>query len=139
MDCLFCKFASKEIPNSNIFYEDEAAMAFLDIHPLTKGHAMVIPKEHAQNILDLPENMVGPVFLAVKEVTALLQASFSPDGFTIGINQGRISGQAIDHLHVHIIPRYNGDGGKSIHSIVSAPPLESLEEIRSQIVRSTQK
>ncbi|MCK9187427.1 MAG: HIT family protein [Candidatus Colwellbacteria bacterium] len=132
MDCLFCKIASKEIPSS-VIYEDDVALAFLDLHPLAPGHALVIPKIHAENILDLPEELIGPFFQSVKKVTALIKEKLAPRGFTIGINQGRIGGQAIDHLHVHIIPRFEGDGGGSLHSVVKNPPKESLEEIQAKI------
>ena len=116
MDCLFCKIIKKEIP-AEIIYEDNNAIGILDIHPLTPGHTMVLPKTHAENILDLPDDQVSPIFLAVKRVTEKLKNSHNPAGFTIGINHGRISGQVVDHLHIHVIPRFSGDGGKSIHSI----------------------
>src|SRR3989338_1074160 len=117
MYCLFCKIVSREIPSEKIF-EDDAAFAFLDIHPLAPGHTVVIPKVHAQNILDLPEAAVGPLFSVVKKITAALNSALKPHGFTIGINHGKVSGQAIDHLHIHVIPRFEGDGGGSLHSVV---------------------
>ncbi len=132
-DCLFCRIAAKEL-SAAVFYEDEATVAFLDIHPRSPGHAMIIPKKHYENIIDLPEAEVGPLFVAVKKVTELLQKTLQPRGFTIGINHGKVSGQEIDHLHVHVIPRYDRDGGGSIHSVVNNPPQESLEEIRSKIL-----
>ncbi len=133
MDCLFCKIINKTIP-AEIVYEDKDALAFLDIHPRAPGHTMILPKTHAENLLDLPNNKTGPVFTAVKKVTALLKKSLKPDAFTIGINNGRVSGQIIDHLHIHIIPRWKDDGGKSIHSVVDNPPKKSLDEIRKKIV-----
>jgi histidine triad (HIT) family protein len=132
MDCLFCKIASKEIASS-VIYEDDAALAFLDLHPIAPGHALVIPKIHAENILDLPDEEVGNFFKSVKKVTALIKEKLDPTGFTIGINHGRIGGQAIDHLHVHVIPRFEGDGGGSLHSVVKNPPKDSLEDIRKKI------
>lgn len=137
MDCLFCKIADKKIA-SEIIYEDEKVLVFLDISPLSKGHAVVIPKKHAENIIDLPAEEVLPVFSAVKKVTALLQEKLSPKGFTIGINHGRVGGQLVDHLHIHVIPRYEGDGGGSLHSVVKNPPKESVSEIRKEIVGSNQ-
>ncbi len=116
MDCLFCKIIKKEI-SSEVVYEDDNALAVGDAHPLSMGHTLVLPKIHAENLLDLPEDEIGPVFLAVKKITEKLKRQFNPQGFTIGINHGRISRQAIDHLHIHIIPRYESDGGGSIHSI----------------------
>ncbi len=133
VDCLFCKIGSKEIP-AEVVYEDDATLAFLDINPLAPGHTMIIPKKHSENILDLPQELVGPVFASVKKMTLILNKVLMPDGFTIGINHGRVSGQAIDHLHIHIIPRFKGDGGTSLHSIVHNPPKETLEEIKSKIL-----
>lgn len=135
MDCLFCKIASREIP-ALVVYEDEAAVGVLDVNPRAPGHTMIIPKQHSENLLDLPEDAVGPVFRAVQGVTALLKQALAPDGFTIGINHGRVSGQSVDHLHIHVIPRWSGDGGGSVHSVVSNPPKETLEAMRDKILKS---
>ena len=132
MDCLFCKIANKEIP-SLIVYEDDWSVGFLDNDPLSFGHVLVIPKSHAENIIDLKENLVGRLFGAVKTVTEALDEALKPQGFTIGINHGSISGQTVDHLHIHIIPRYKGDKGGSIHSVVKNPPTEPKELAQSKI------
>ena len=122
----------KEI-SSEIVYEDDFALGVLDVNPRSLGHTMILPKTHAENILDLPDDYIGPVFQAVKRVTELLKKSFNPDGFTIGINHGQASGQVVDHLHVHIIPRWLDDRGETIQSLVNNQPKESLEEIRDLI------
>ena len=131
-DCLFCKIAAKAIPGE-IVYEDDHAFAILDIMPGGLGLAMVIPKVHAANILELPEGEVGPVFSAMKKMTARLQEVLAPDGFTIGINHGDVSGQTVKHLHVHILPRFEDDGGSSIHSIVNRPPKEALSDLAARL------
>jgi histidine triad (HIT) family protein len=139
MDCLFCKIAAKEI-SSSIIYEDDHTLAFLEIHPRSPGHTMVIPKVHAPTLVDLPDAEVGPLFAAVKKVAALLKRApldangQAPDGITIGMNQGRASGQEVDHLHVHLMPRWHNDGGSAIQSVVNNPPQESREEILKQIL-----
>ncbi|MDO8585257.1 MAG: HIT family protein [bacterium] len=132
MNCLFCNIATKEI-SARIVYEDDATLAFLDIHPRTMGHTVIIPKTHTENIVMAPEALITPTFLTVKKITVMLQHTLSPKGFTIGINHGRISGQAVDHLHVHVIPRYEGDGGGSIHSVVNYSSLLSLDEVAAKI------
>lgn len=132
MDCLFCKIIKKEIP-AEIIYEDDQSLAILDVNPRAPGHSMVMPKIHSQTILDLPENKLGLLFETVKKVASLIQNGLKPEGFTIGINHGRISGQVIDHLHVHIIPRFKDDGGGSVHGVVNNPPKESLEKIKNLI------
>ena len=135
--CLFCKIAAKEI-SSKIVYENEHVLAFLDATPRAMGHTLVISKVHAPNILDLPDdgpnNEIGPLFSAVKHVDDMLSRSLNPDGMTIGINQGRASGQEVDHLHVHLLPRWHNDGGHSIQSVVDKPPQESLDEVLKKIV-----
>ncbi len=135
MDCLFCKIAQKDIP-ADIVYEDDKVLGFLDIHPLAPGHAVIIPKVHAENILDLDSQMIAPVFESVKTLTGVLNKALNPQGFTIGINHGKVSGQAVNHLHVHIIPRFSGDGGKSLHSVVNNPPKNSLKEIKEKILKT---
>lgn len=134
-NCIFCKIINKEIPAS-IIYEDKESFAFLDVHPRSSGHTMVLPKVHAENIIDLPLEKIEPVFKTVKNITTLLKEKIKPDGFTIGINHGKVSGQAIDHLHIHIIPRWLDDAGKSIHDVVNNPPKEDTEKIKEKILEN---
>jgi Diadenosine tetraphosphate (Ap4A) hydrolase and other HIT family hydrolases len=134
-DCLFCKLAQHQI-QSAIIYEDEMIAAILDIHPIAPGHTFIIPKEHFFSVLDLNQKYFSPLWEGIIKVEKMLTNAFHPDGFTIGINQGRSAGQAIDHLHIHIIPRFLNDGGKSLHSVVFNPPQENLEEIKNKILKS---
>jgi histidine triad (HIT) family protein len=135
MDCLFCKIISKEIP-AQIVYEDAAALGFLDINPRAPGHTVIIPKVHCATILDLGDKSIGPVFAAVRNAANMLKKTFSPDGFTIGINHGASAGQVVEHFHIHVIPRFKNDGGSSIHSVVLNPSEESLESIKEKILKS---
>ncbi len=130
--CLFCKIRDRSVP-AMIVYEDDKTLAFLDVMPRSSGHALVVPKLHAATIVDLPESEIQPLFSAVKKVIALLTKAIAPDGVTIGINQGEASGQVVGHLHVHIMPRFNGDGGGSVQSAVHNPPEDSLEAIAAKI------
>ena len=132
MDCLFCKIINREIP-AEIVYEDEQVLAFLDIYPRSPGHTVVIPRVHATTIVDLPYVEINPLFSVVKRVTARIDAALTPQGFTIGLNHGSVSGQTVPHIHVHIIPRYDGDGGGSIHSVVDYHTDESLASVGSKI------
>ena len=134
MECLFCRLALKTIP-SEVIHEDADTLAFLDIHPKAPGHTVVIPKIHSENLIKLPEDRVGPLFQSVRVVSAMINQTLKPDGFTIGINQGKVSGQVVDHLHVHIIPRFLNDGGSSIHSVVNNAPKVSLKEIAQKIIK----
>lgn len=132
LDCLFCKIASGQIQSHSI-YEDDHAFAFLDISPRAQGHTMVISKYHAPTLLELPDTEIAPLFIAVKKVAGMLQKTLEPDGFTMGINHGSVSGQTVDHLHFHIIPRWHNDGGKSLHSVVNSPVQEDLGKLAQKI------
>ncbi len=135
-ECLFCKIAAKKIPAA-IIYEDGRTLAFLDIRPRSPGHTMVVPKVHAPTLAALPDGEIAPLFAAVKKVAGLLMEKLAPDGITMGVNQGRASGQEVDHLHVHLMPRWHGDGGGSVQSAVHNEPKESVEEIQKKIVGKT--
>jgi histidine triad (HIT) family protein len=137
MDCLFCKIAAKEITDS-IVHEDDTTVAFLDINPRAPGHTLIIPKDHCESILDLKEEQIEPVFSAVKRMTGILKKALAPDGFTIGVNHGRHAGQVIDHLHIHVIPRWKDDGGTSVNSVVLNQTGESLESIKEKILKASQ-
>jgi len=131
--CLFCKIAAKQIP-AHVIREDGHTLAFLDIHPRSPGHAVVIPKFHAPAIVGLPDEEVRELFIAVKNVAQLLMKSLEPDGITIGINQGRASGQEVDHLHVHLMPRWHNDGGGSVQSVVENGGTETVEAVKKKIL-----
>jgi len=133
MDCLFCKIVNKEIP-AEIIYEDNHTLAFLDIHPKTPAHVLIIPKKHYASIMEVDGLEIGPLFATVKKIAIMLNDKFKPDGLSIGINQGRAAGQEVDHLHIHILMRYKNDKGGSIQSIVDNPPKESLKEIKNKIL-----
>ncbi len=124
MECLFCKIVNGDIPCSKVYKNDEV-LAFLDIKPHAKGHTVVIPKKHAVTVFSV-DNM-GPLMNAVKEVMLLLKEKLQPDGFNVGWNHGKAGGQVVEHLHIHIFPRYDGDGGGSMHSIVNSGG--SVEEV----------
>ncbi|MEK7212643.1 MAG: HIT family protein [Patescibacteria group bacterium] len=132
MNCLFCKIINKEIP-AQVVYEDERTLAFLDIMPKAPGHTMVMSKTHAPRLVDLPETEVGPLFATVRKIAELLVRVLHADGLTMGINQGEISGQTIPHLHIHLLPRFKGDGGRSIHSVVDNRPAETVENIAKKL------
>jgi histidine triad (HIT) family protein len=136
MNCIFCKITSKEV-DAYVFYESKNFLAVLDIHPHAPGHTLVMPKNHIENFVDLPENLFEEFTKTIKEVILLLRKAFQTNDFTIGINEGPLAGRAIPHLHVHIMPRFPNDQGGSIHSVVKNPPKESLSEIYEKIKKCT--
>ena len=132
MDCLFCKIANKEI-GSEVIYENDKILAFLDIRPRSDGHMVIIPKTHAEGVVDLEDEYLSAVLLASKIIMAKIKKALNPDAFTIGANVGRASGQEIDHFHFHIIPRWKNDGGHSLQSVVGRPPSEDVKIIADKI------
>jgi histidine triad (HIT) family protein len=132
MECLFCKIVSGSIP-VKLVGEGPGFMAFLDIHPRSSGHTLVIPKKHYENILDIPSREAGDFFQDVRAVVELLNRTIRPDGFTIGINHNLAAGQEVDHLHVHIIPRFKNDAGGSVQGVVSNQTGGSLDEVLEKI------
>ena len=108
MSCIFCSIAAGEIPSFKI-YEDELVLAYLDINPFTRGHTLVIPKQHVAGLLDADDALLGEIMKRVKRVAAHLKAALSCDGFNILQNNGEAAGQTVYHLHFHIIPRYAGE------------------------------
>ncbi len=130
-DCIFCKIVKKEIPSYKI-YEDENFLAFLDVYPHAKGHTVIIPKEHVNLISELNDEKSKNLMIIVKKVMKIIQEKLNPSGFNVGWNSGETAGQVVPHLHIHITPRYVGDGGGSIHSIVKNPGEMSVEEVFKQ-------
>lgn len=126
--CIFCKIVKEEIPCYKV-YEDKDNLAFLDIQPCAQGHTVVISKTHAATIAELDNDKLQSLILAVKKATAKITGKMHPAGFTIGINHGEISGQTVPHLHIHIFPRYPGDGGGSVHSVIKNPGARPVDEI----------
>ena len=120
MDCLFCKIVAKEIPNYTV-YEDNQVLAFLDIFPCAKGHTVVIPKQHYGSLWDMNTETFQLLAAGLRAAAGRVQARLKPDGMNIGINNEPVAGQAVPHAHWHILPRYLGDGGGSMHSIIKNP------------------
>lgn len=113
-DCLFCKIVSGIAP-SNSVYEDEHTYAFLDIHPINRGHTLVIPKLHHVNIYDTPVDIFQSVMKTVHMLAPKIKQAVGAEGINIGINNDSTAGQLVFHLHAHIIPRFTGDGHGAWH------------------------
>lgn len=107
-DCVFCAIAAGEIPCFKVF-EDDFALAYLDINPFSEGHTLVIPKAHTTGLLDTPEETLAALLARVKKVAAHIKTALGCDGFHILQNNGAAAGQTVGHIHFHIVPRRNGD------------------------------
>ncbi len=129
-DCIFCSIVAKK-NKAYIVYEDGHTMAFLDVYPSVSGHLMVIPKKHGVTIQDYESEELGMVMGTVSRMTKILEKSYNTNEFTIGINHGEPSG--VPHLHVHLLPRYQGDRGGVIQSIVKTETRDKFEEVVKKI------
>ncbi len=126
--CIFCKIIREEIPCHKI-YEDKDSLAFLDIKPHALGHTVVIPKNHVETVFELSEWEAQELMIDVITVMNRIKTVLAPDGFNVGWNHHPAGGQVVPHLHFHIFPRYEGDGGGSMHSIIKSPGEKSVTEI----------
>jgi histidine triad (HIT) family protein len=106
-NCVFCRIARKEEPASYV-YEDEGVVVFLDARPVNEGHALVVPRKHYENIFEIPDHEVADLFIAVKKVAAAIMRAEGADGLRIVQNNGIAANQIVFHLHVHVIPEYEG-------------------------------
>ncbi len=130
-DCIFCKIAQKKAAAS-VVYEDEQALAFMDIRPVSEGHTLIIPKQHFVDIFDTPEELVCHIHKVTKRVAKAVQAVTHAEGISIVQQNGRAANQDIFHIHVHIIPRHEG---QQIHRFGEMKPVEreSLEHVAEKI------
>ena len=108
-NCLFCRIVSGEVP-ATIVYEDSNAIAFLDHRPLFPGHTLLVPREHVETLVDLPQQLVGPFFEAARLLARAVELAMEAEGTFVAMNN-RVS-QSVPHLHVHIVPRRKKDGLK---------------------------
>lgn len=115
-DCIFCQIADGEIPADTV-YEDEDVVAFLDANPLTRGHTLVIPREHVESVTDLDAEAAASYFQPVPRIADAVQEAVDADGATMAWNDGSAAGQEVPHVHLHIVPRTQGDGHGPIHAL----------------------
>lgn len=133
-DCIFCKIVAGEIPCSKV-YEDDKILSFIDINPINYGHALVLPKEHYDNIYETPDEIAKLLFTIAKKIAIAQKKSLSADGVNIQMNNDLVAGQLVFHTHLHIIPRFTNDGFTHWHG----KPYKSEEEKESyaQKIKST--
>lgn len=130
MDDIFCKIIKKEIP-AHIIYETSETLAFLDVTPSSPGHTVVILKKHGNNIQEYTSDELGIVMKSVQEVSKKIEKVLSPNSITIGINHKEPKG--VPHLHIHLIPRWENDGGHAIQGVVTNKPKETMETLAAKI------
>ena len=130
-NCIFCKIANREIPSSTI-YEDEFFRVILDLSPATKGHALILPKQHMANIFEMDDTTAEKVFVLAKRIAKAMKSALNCDGLNIVQNNGEVAGQTVFHFHMHIIPRYDNDG-QHITWIPGTSEADEREAIAAQI------
>lgn len=129
-ECLFCKIVSKDIP-ADIVYEDEHTLAFLDINPVNPGHTLVIPKTHAESLFEISAESWAAVAETARHIAPAVLRTTGATGMNVHMNNKRIAGQLVDHVHLHLIPRHETDGLKHWHG---SPYAEGASaQIREQI------
>jgi histidine triad (HIT) family protein len=108
--CIFCKIINGDIPSAKV-YEDEYVFAFLDLSQVTKGHTLVIPKDHQANLFELQEDTAANLFRAVPKIANAIKAAFGPAALNVLNNNGELAGQTVFHFHIHLLPRYDKKDG----------------------------
>lgn len=132
-NCIFCKIANGEIPSATL-YEDDDFRVILDLGPASKGHALILPKEHYPNLYELPDEVAEKVIKLAKKMVTRMTKALGCDGFNVVQNNGTAAGQTVFHFHMHLIPRYENDNagfGWNIGELSDADKEEILAKMKN--------
>ena len=121
-NCIFCKIANGDIPSKTL-YEDDECRVILDLGPATKGHALILPKNHYADLFELPENEAEHVMVIAKRMATQMVKNLQCDGFNLVQNNGETAGQTVFHFHMHLIPRYKWD-----NQLIGWKPMQATQE-----------
>ncbi|SDR32304.1 HIT family protein [Natronobacterium texcoconense] len=135
MSTIFSQIVEGEIP-ARVVYEDETTLAFLDANPLAPGHTLVIPKDEYERLNDVPEDVADDLYATIHRMVPAVEEAVDADASTVAFNNGEEAGQEVPHVHCHIVPRFEGDGGGPIHAVAGdTPDLEDdeLDDIAEEI------
>ncbi|MEE0391075.1 MAG: HIT family protein [Lachnospiraceae bacterium] len=133
-DCIFCKIAAGEIPSRKI-YEDSDLIAIMDLNPTSKGHSLIIPKDHCTNIYDIDEDIAAKVMKTAKKLATKMTVALNCDGFNLLQNNGETAGQTMFHFHMHLIPRYKDADNNMLKFTSVSFSDEEMDAIRDQIIK----
>jgi histidine triad (HIT) family protein len=131
-NCIFCKIANGEIP-SRTLYEDKDFRVIMDLNPATKGHALILPKEHYKNLYEISDETAAKVLPLAKKMATLMTDKLSAEGFNLIQNNNEIAGQSVFHFHMHLIPRYSDDNQNLVMK-ANEVSAEELDKIKDQII-----
>lgn len=121
-NCIFCKIANGDIPSKTL-YEDDECRVILDLGPATKGHALILPKNHYANLFELPEKEAEHVMVVAKRMAGRMMEKLQCEGFNLVQNNGETAGQTVFHFHMHLIPRYKWD-----NQLIGWKPMQATQE-----------
>lgn len=127
-NCIFCKIANGEIPSTTL-YEDEDFRVILDLGPATRGHALLLPKNHFANLFELDDETAQKAILVAKKMAGKMKTALGADGFNLVQNNGEAAGQTVFHFHMHLIPRYENDNAGILWEPGETTP-EDMAEVK---------
>lgn len=127
-NCIFCKIANGEIPSTTL-YEDEDFRVILDLGPATRGHALLLPKNHFANLFELDDETAQKAILVAKKMAGKMKDALGADGFNLVQNNGEAAGQTVFHFHMHLIPRYENDNAGILWEPGETTP-EDMAEVK---------
>lgn len=127
-NCIFCKIANGEIPSTTL-YEDEDFRVILDLGPATRGHALLLPKNHFANLFELDDETAQKAILVAKKMAGKMKDALGADGFNLVQNNGEAAGQTVFHFHMHLIPRYENDNAGILWELGETTP-EDMAEVK---------
>lgn len=135
MSTIFSQIVAGEIP-ARVVYEDETTMAFLDANPLAPGHTLVVPKEEYERLNDVPDDVATDLYATIHRLVPAVEDAVDADATTVAFNNGEAAGQEVPHVHCHVVPRFEDDGGGPIHAVAGESPDladDELDEIADEI------
>lgn len=131
-DCIFCQIVAGEIPSARI-YEDDQVLAFLDITQVTKGHTLIIPKQHSRNLLEMDPATAGHLFSLVPKIAHHLTKTLGASGLNLVNNNEEAAGQTVFHTHIHLLPRFDQNDGLQINFQTNQPDFAALGQLADQL------
>ncbi|MDF9747322.1 HIT family protein [Natrinema salsiterrestre] len=135
MSTIFSQIIEGEIP-ARIVYEDETTVAFLDANPLAPGHTLVVPRDEYERLNDVPDDVATDLYATIHRMVPAVEDAVDADATTVAFNNGEAAGQEVPHVHCHIVPRFEGDGGGPIHAVAGERPDladDELDDIAADI------
>jgi len=136
-NCIFCKIVAGQLPSAKV-YEDEQALVFMNLQQMQPGHCLVIPKEHYENIFEIPDDLLGQVSKLSAKIARAVKKAYTAEGIHLLQNNGTAAWQSVPHLHQHVIPRYPNDIGYDLIAIWTKGTAASSAELETNAAKIRQ-